>query len=140
MDIYLSINNRAQVIKLPVIPAEFRIQSAMNNENYTTISQGDIKLIGLKGLKGLVIESFFPTKEYVFSRDDDYRGFQYVEMIEKWMEERIPIRLIISETPINMPCTIESFEYGVKPGSGDIYYTLTLSEFKFIALQQKQVE
>ena len=71
MDIYLSINNRAQVIKLPVIPAEFRIQSAMNNENYTTISQGDIKLIGLKGLKGLVIESFFPAKEYVFSRDDD---------------------------------------------------------------------
>lgn len=140
MNIFLSINNREQVIKLPVLPAEFKIQSSMKNETYDVISQGEIKLIGMPALKSIALESFFPNKKYSFSRNNEYRGWQYVEAIEKWKSRRVPIRLIISEASrdiINMPCTIESFEYGVQDGTGDIYYTLTLSEFKFINLDQR---
>jgi len=55
-------------------------------------------------------------------------------MIEAWKVRRVPIRLIITDTPINMACSIETFEYGPQDGSGDIYYTLELSEFKFVNL------
>jgi len=139
MDIFLSINNREQVIKLPVLPAEFKIQSGMKNETYDTIGQGEIKLIGMEALNSISIQSFFPDKDYSFLRDDAYKGWQYVEIIEKWKARRVPIRLIITETPINMACTIESFEYGIQDGTEDIYYTLTLSEFKFINLKQREV-
>lgn len=139
MDIFLSINNREQLIKLPVLPAEFLIQSGMNNNTYETISQGEIKLIGLSTLKTLLIQSFFPKKDYPFLRDRTYSGWEYVEIIESWKERRIPIRIIITDTPINMAATIESFEYGPRDGSGDIYYTLYLSQFKFIKLEQRGV-
>ncbi|WP_432662443.1 hypothetical protein R9X47_18120 [Wukongibacter baidiensis] len=139
MDIFLSINNREQVIKLPVLPAEFKIQSGMKNETYDTISQGEIKLIGMDSLNSISIQSFFPDKDYAFLRDGGYKGWQYVEIIEKWKTRRVPIRLTITESPINMACTIESFEYGMQDGTGDIYYTLTLSEFKFINLNQSEV-
>ncbi|MCT4566132.1 MAG: hypothetical protein N4A68_17710 [Maledivibacter sp.] len=142
MDIFLSINNRQQVIKLPVLPSQFKIQSGMKNETYDVISQGDIKLIGMPALKSISLQSFFPNQDYSFLRDKHYRGWQYVETIEEWKSRRVPIRLIISEAPrdiINMPCTIEAFEYGVQDGTGDIYYTLTLSEFKFITLDQRRV-
>ncbi|MBB6217499.1 hypothetical protein HNQ80_003620 [Anaerosolibacter carboniphilus] len=139
MDIYLSINNREQVIKLPVLPSEFKIQSGMKNDTYDTISQGEIKLIGMETLKSISLQSFFPSKDYSFLKDREYKGWEYVNLIEGWKTKRIPIRLVITKTPINMACTIDSFEYGLQDGSGDIYYTLTLSEFKFIELNQRQV-
>lgn len=140
MDIFLSINNREQVIKLPVLPTEFRIQSGMKNDTFDTIRQGEIKLIGMTALKAIAIQSFFPAKEYSFLRDDSYKGWEYVEAIEAWKARRVPIRLVITDSPVNMPCTIESFEYGIQDGTKDIYYTLTLSEFKFIKLNQGKVE
>jgi len=135
MDIYLSINNREQVIKLPVVPSEFQIQSPQNNEKFNTITQGDIKLIGNRGLKSIVLQSFFPSKNYDFNRDNTYKAWEYVEIIESWKDRRIPIRLIITDTPINIPVTIENFDYGERDGSRDIYYTLELSEFKFVKVQ-----
>jgi hypothetical protein len=139
VDIFLSINNREQVIQLPIVPETFKIPSPVKNSTYTTINQGDIKLIGLRGLKSLTIDSFFPSKDYSFSRDKTYYGWEYVEIIESWIDRRIPIRLIATNTPINLPMTIENFEYGLQDGSGDVYYSLSLSEFKFINLETKQV-
>lgn len=139
MDIFLSINNREQIIKLPVVPVEFKIQSGMANETFKTINQGEIKLMGLPSLQTITIESFFPGQDYTFLRDRSYSGWEYVEIIEAWKLRRIPIRLIITETPINMACAIESFEYGPKDGSGDIHYSLSLSEFRFIELEQRSV-
>lgn len=139
MDIFLSINNREQVIQLPVVPSEFKISSPMNNETFTTINQGDLKMIGQRGLKSLTIESFFPAKDYPFLRSREYFGWQYVDIIEAWIDRRVPIRLIATNTPINMAMTIENFEYGPQDGSGDIYYSLQLSEFKFIQFETRLV-
>ncbi len=139
IDVFLSINNREEIIQLPVVPEEFTLQLPHKNEAYETISQGDIKLIGMAGLKSLTIQSFFPVRDYPFLRDRGYLGWEYVERLQEWMDRRLPIRLIITGTPINMACSIESFTYGVANGSGDIYYTLTLEEFKFIQLNREKV-
>jgi hypothetical protein len=139
LDIFLSINNREQVIKLPIVPSEFQIQSPHNNETFNTVNQGDLKLIGNRGLKSLMIAAFFPAKDYPFTRDRSFKGWEYVTIIESWIERRVPIRLIMTNTPINMAATIENFDYGVKDGSGDVYYSLTLSEFKFVKFETKRV-
>jgi hypothetical protein len=139
VDIFLSINNREQVIQLPVVPKEFKVPSPVDNENFNTISQGDIKLIGLRGLKAISIDSFFPVKDYPFLRDRSYKGWEYVEIIESWIDRRVPIRLIATNTPVNLPMAIESFEYGPQDGSGDVYYSLSLSEFKFVQLETRRV-
>ncbi|MDF2546149.1 MAG: hypothetical protein K0R93_1047 [Anaerosolibacter sp.] len=139
MDIFLSINNREQLIKIPVLPKEFKIRSSQKNESFETIQQGEIKQIGLMGLKSISFSSFFPVKDYPFSKDSLYSGWEYAEIIEGWRDRRIPVRLIITETPINMPVTIDDFEYGPQDGSGDVYFTLSMSEFKFIKLDQRRV-
>ncbi|AHN20309.1 hypothetical protein [Lysinibacillus varians] len=140
MDIFLSTMDRKQIIQLPIVPAEFKIPSPVNNEVFTTINQGDIKLLGRRGLKSLTIDSFFPSKVYPFSRSNKYFGWEYYEIIEGWIDKRMPIRLIMSNTPINMLVTIENFEPGLQDGSGDVYYSLALSEFKEIILETKKVK
>lgn len=139
MDIFLSVNNREQVIQLPIVPPEFKIKSPVNNEVFTTINQGDIKLIGERGLKSLIIESFFPNRDYPFARDKTYKRWEYVEIIESWIERKLRVRLIATGSPINIVMAIDDFEYGPQDGSGDIYYTLSLSEFPEIKLQKKKV-
>lgn len=140
MDIFLSTMDRKQIIQLPIVPASFKIPSPVNNEVFTTINQGDIKLLGRRGLKSLTIDSFFPSKVYPFSRNNKYFGWEYYEIIEGWIDKRMPIRLIMSNTPINMLVTIENFEPGLQDGSGDVYYSLALSEFKEITLETKKVK
>lgn len=139
MDIFLSVNNREEIIQLPIVPSEFKINSPVNNETFTTINQGDIKLMGESGLKDLTIDSFFPKRAYSFSRSDAYERWQYVEMIESWKERKLRVRLLVTGSPVNMVTAIDNFVYGVQDGSGDIYYSLSLSEFKDIKLQKKVI-
>lgn len=139
MDIFLSTKDRKQVIRLPIVPAELKIQDTVNNETFTTVNQGDIKLLGLRGLKSISFDSFFPVKEYSFSRNKDMFGWEYVEIIDAWIEKRMPIR-IVAGSAINILMSIDSFEYGLQDGSGDVYYNLSLSEFKEIKLTKKKVK
>ena len=46
LDIYLSVNNREQVLHLPVLPPEFSVTKPQANETFETVTQGQLKLIG----------------------------------------------------------------------------------------------
>lgn len=134
MDIFLSINNREQVIQLPVVPSEYEISSPQNNETFETINQGELKLIGLKGLRTISFSSFFPNKRYPFRTNYAYKGYQFVRLIERWRERRLPVRLIITDTPINIAVAINDFSYKEQDGTRDVYYSITLEEFPFVKL------
>ena len=131
MDIYLSVNNREQVICLPVLPAEFTVSKPFSNEVFETVTQGELNLIGKAKLKSISWSSFFPSRDYPFLRDKSNTAFGYAYLLDTWYSQKLPMRLIITETPINMACTIEDFSYTIKK-DGDMYYNITLSEVKLI--------
>lgn len=137
MDIFLSINNREQVIQLPIIPEDFQVEFSNNNETFTTISQGDLNLIGDKGLKTLSIETFFPNKEYSFAKSKSMKGNDFIESILSWIDRKVPIRIVITNKEgrevINLPVAIDSFNYGYDK-AGDVIYSLTLREFRFMGV------
>lgn len=135
MDIFLSINNREKVIQLPVLPAEFAVQSAQQNEIYQTVSIGEINLIGNKALKTIAWSSFFPAKRLSYSKNKTMFSWDYVRELETMRERKLPFRLIITDTLINMPVTIDSFEYGMKAGTMDIQYSIELKEFRFLEVK-----
>ncbi len=134
MDFFISINNREKVVQIPVVPEEITISSPQNNESYETISLGELNLIGKMGLATLEFSSFFPAYPLSFSKSNAMFGWEYVEFFEEQRKRRLPFRIIITETPINMAVTIENFEYGMKQGK-HIYYTLSLKEFRFIEVK-----
>ncbi|MBN7773166.1 hypothetical protein [Clostridium aminobutyricum] len=132
MEIILSINNREKVIHLPVLPSEVMIQSPEQNETYQTIGLGEVNLIGNKGLKSLSFSSFFPEKAVSYSKSNEMFGWEYVNELENLRDRKLPFRLVITETPINMPVTIDTFEYGLRAGTNYIQYSLELKEFRFM--------
>lgn len=135
MDIFLSINNREEVIQLPIIPETFGIEFASNNETFNTISQGDLNLIGTRGLRSMTIETFFPNREYPYAKSKDITGDEFIEKVLMWINRRLPIRIVVANKQglevINMAVTIDTFNYYYDK-VGDVIYTLGFREFRFV--------
>lgn len=117
-------------IRLPITPY-FEIESGINNTKEDLNEIGTVNLAGKPGLRTCSISSFFPSKEgpYIESRDTKLDPYYYYDKIYQWSREGDPIRFIITETPYNFECLIDSFTAGETDGSGDLYYTLELSEY-----------
>lgn len=137
MEIWLSIDNKAEQHQLPVLPPEFEVVSDNMNTVVNINEIGEINLIGRSALQKIVISSFFPNQDYPFVQTQKrHAPYTYVKNIQRWRRSRKPIRLIITDTPINIAMAIESFKYKEQDGSGDVYYTLELSEYVFTGVKK----
>lgn len=137
MEIWLSWQNKAERLRLPVLPPSFEVVVGNMNTRVNINEIGNINLIGKSGLRELTLESFFPAQDYYFVEYHDFpTPYECVEMIEGWRKSGKPIRLIITDTPINIPMGIEEFIHGERDGSGDVYYTLELAEYVFVDVKQ----
>ena len=129
MEIFLYNGDESEYIKFPVIPKSININSTQEIENFKTIGQGDINLSGLLNNRTLEISSFFPFREYGFTKDNTLKAMEYIEKIESWRTERKPLYISISDINVSFRCVISNLKYGIKDGSGDIEYSLMISEF-----------
>ena len=138
MEIWLSFNNNAERLRLPVLPPSFEVVVDNLNTRVNINEIGNINLLGKSDLKEMTLETFFPAQDYYFV---EYNGFpppySCVEMIDSWRTSGKPIRLIITDTNINLAMGIESFSYGERDGTGDVYYSLELAEYVFVKVKQE---
>jgi len=143
MEFWLTFNNREEELHLPVPPPSFEITQGNINQTVTTAqTAGEINLLG-KGngkLAEITLSSFFPARNYPFCQYSGFPGpYQCVEMIERWRKSGQPIRFIITDTDINLPMGIESFVYGERGGTRDVYFTLQLKEYRFLQVPTQQL-
>lgn len=108
-----------------------RFQSLSQTRSLKPVSLGELKLIGIPGLKTISWSSFFPIRDYPFLRDRSDTAFGYLYTIDTWIKKKLPIRLIITETPINMACCVDDFSYTIGK-DGNMRYSITLSEVPLV--------
>lgn len=133
MDYYLSFNNNEERLRLPVIPSSFEVSIPHQNTTVNITNLGEINLIGKTGLVTMTIKSFFPKQQYSFCLYKDFpHPYDCIKLLLKWKDSGKPIRVIVTETPINYAMAIESITYSEADGTGDVYFILELKEYKFI--------
>jgi len=122
-------------LRFPVNPESFAYSSPFNYEETEVEGLGDVTNIGFRGLKEFTISTFWP-RDYNPAYCN-YSGFRspdsFIETIEKWRNGRAPVRYVVTGIKgANHLVTIRDFEVEAeKAGSpGDIYFTLTLKEFR----------
>lgn len=133
-DIIFSANNNEEIIILPVVP-EIEIDTPQNNEEFETINNGTLNLIGEMGLRSFSIASIFPSRAYGWLRPGSVaEPFAYVDFFDKWREKKVPMRIVTSKFDgsewFNFPCLIDSFSHKARK-NGDVGYTLEVSEYPF---------
>ncbi len=128
MEIWLK--NTSKRVKLPVLPSGYRVSSGQGNTIVNVAALGEVNLKGKRNLQEVTFSSFFPKRRESYCEKGTLRSpKEYVVDIEE-MKRRGTVKLIITGVPISMDVTIESFEWEERDGSGDIYYTLSLKEYR----------
>lgn len=132
MNITLSDINGDQVLVIPIVPPDIPLENPTKNTVFETLN-GDINIIGIKGLREFGWESFFPNREYSFAKaGSDVNAFVYIDFLNDCLDRGLPIRIIVTTdnktTFLNMLASIEVWKYDIDAVE-DIGYVLGLKEF-----------
>src|SRR5690625_5282737 len=136
---WLSFDNGAEKLRLPVNPPSLGIRSSHGYHDVKISRLGEFTVIGETELDEYSFESFFP--EYYNSTYCEYNGFpsprECIELLRKWRDSRNPIRLTITGSNINEAVTIRELDYDevAHAHNGDIPFKITLKQFKFVSFR-----
>lgn len=116
--IFLSINNNEVVMQFDVLPSALNYSQSQKNEAFET-NNGVLNIPGNLELAEISFSSYKSVDE----------GFDFSTQIATLRERKQPFRIIVTNTDINLPVTIENFTY--------IYtnlfeFTLNLKEYRFV--------
>lgn len=127
-------------IKLPVNPSELTVSYEGESTTYNMIDRGDVIIPRNTKLATVEISSFFPRNSYISGvvQDSWYTPEGYVRFFSTLLKEKIVFQFIINRWDCNeemfdtsFDAIITSFKVTDKGGeSGDIYYTLSISEYR----------
>lgn len=138
--IELSVDNRSEVLKLPINPSTVEFTEKQLNQTITLLNMGEINLKGKRGLKHTKISSFFPSRKSPHYRYAKKSPKQYVTMLEEWKNAGKIVRVIITDLNINLAMLIDEFNYSMREGDQDVYYTLSLSEYRKLNVPAVNIE
>ncbi|MBO8169355.1 MAG: LysM peptidoglycan-binding domain-containing protein [Thermoanaerobacteraceae bacterium] len=135
MDFYLTAPDGNR-IHLPVNPEKITAQTGSKMQTFEVINLGDIELP--RGITPARIswEGFFPGQArenavFVKSWQDPK---VLVRLISLWRRNNTKVRLLVTETPLNLDCYIEAFEHTWSGGYGDCQYRIELVEARELVI------
>ncbi|MFZ5688682.1 MAG: LysM peptidoglycan-binding domain-containing protein [Bacillota bacterium] len=137
MDIFL-IDPAGAQLRLPVNPSEIQIRREKNFETVNILNIGEIDFPNGEKVKEITFSSFFP-KEY----DSSYCRYpdipdpqEAMNQLTAWTMGSKPVRLLITDTPINVLVQISAHTSMFKGGEpGDIYYDLTCRTWREVKVR-----
>lgn len=123
--------NKDKAIRLPVIPSEFERVIEAGYDTNAIIGLGDVAVLTSNGLAQLSLSSFFPNNEYSFNEYSNVpKPYDMVRYFKEWKNKGTVVRVILTGTDINQEMYITNFSYGERDGTGDIYYSMDLLEYR----------
>ena len=124
-----------KAIRLPIVPSEFERVIDANYETNNVIGLGDIATFGGNGLAQLSLSSFFPNHEYSFNAYSNVpKPYDIAHIFKEWKNKGTVVRVILTGTDINQEMYITNYSYGEKDGTGDVYYSMDLLEYRPITI------
>lgn len=128
-EFYLTADD-GEEIQLCMPPEEIRVKSSATFRTYNVIEAGEIKLpkgeqltdISWRGtLPGAGILMYPFVKHEAWDRPDEI-----IKVIQRWRERGTKLKLLITQTPVNLDVYIKNFGFTAKGGMGNYSYDIEL--------------
>jgi len=128
-------------LSMPVTPAEFAVEAGRNITVLDMAQTGEAAFPGLSALFDEQREFLLPAEKRNYTLGD-YSGDPYalVNTLVAWSEAGEVLRLIINDTPVNVPVLLGPVRYGERDGTGDVYVTLTMRRYRDLAAETTEVK
>lgn len=122
---------------LPVTPPSFEVSHGINVETINIHTIGDVVLAGHGTLSTIRIDCMLPSKSYPFNQSKaKLVPYDYIKKIKSWCDNHTILRFIVSDTTVNMQVIISDFSYGEKDGTGNVYASINLREYRKLSVIQ----
>lgn len=118
--------------KFPVVPQQHILDTGYKIDTEYLASGQQVSMFAGTDLRATSLTSHFPSNpDRSYMMDSDFiEPWECVRQIESIAKSSGEIRYIVTETDINLPVRITSFDYGLKDGSQDVEFTINYIEYK----------
>ncbi|MFZ7103378.1 MAG: LysM peptidoglycan-binding domain-containing protein [Peptococcaceae bacterium] len=131
MDFYLR-DKSGQLITFPLSPQKVEVRSGALLQSFNIVQLGEIKIPRGNSVTGISWEGMLPgeaRKEMPYVQNWQ-EPQAVVERIERYKTAGEKLRLLITESPLNLDVYIETFAYSWQGGFGDVQYRLNLVQVR----------
>lgn len=130
-------------LELPVNPQEINVSYQGNNRTTEVVALGDINVLKDRQLAVISFDSWFPEDTWYpgIQSSSIYSARYYKNFFLGIMEDKKPVRLVITGINVSMLVSIETFEYKHQSGDHeDMYYTITVKEYRPYTVTQISID
>lgn len=137
--IFRSIKTNIELV-MPVTPPDFYVEEGRSVECLDMTDTGQASLPGLKSLFNERLEFLLPSSARNYTAGG-WTGEPYavVARLVEWSNNGDVLRLIVTDTPVNVPVLLGPVRHGQKDGTGDVYVTLELRQYRELAEESTEV-
>ena len=117
---------------MPVTPESFDVSCGYDHQTVNINGLGEVLLRGKRNLRTVSWSSFFPRQHYDFCQVPEADLIDprwYIAFLLLAEENDLDIKVTISDF-ISIPVVISSFDHGQDDGTGDVNYSITLTEVR----------
>lgn len=136
MEIIFLNSKTGEQLTMPVTPPDFHVETGRSITQLDMAQTGQVNLPGLEALFNEQQTFLLPSsaRNYTVS---GYSGDPYtvVNTLTRWSLSGDVLRLIVTETPVNLPILLAPVRYGEEDGTGDVYVTLTMRQYRELATE-----
>ena len=138
--IELSYNNHEEMFDLPINPSEFEFSRGTKQPEDHPAEYRRSEPDRAPGAGDRLPVQFFSPRHHPVGRYTDREPMEYIRLLEKWKTSTQPICVIISDCDFNLAMSIDKLTRKHREGDKDVYYTLELSEYRFLNVPAVQVK
>lgn len=116
---------------MPVTPPEFFVERGRGVEKLTMAEAGQLHLPGLPQLFDAAMTFVLPSGPRTYAHPSwQGRPYELVDQLVNWSEHGTVLRMIITETPVNIPVLLGPVRYGESGGAGDVTAVLSVYQYR----------
>ena len=131
MQIIFRNTRTGEELAMPVTPPDFQVEMGRLVEQVDMAGFGQVNLPGLEALFNEQQTFLLPSSERNYTQSG-WTGDPYaaVDKLVRWSMARDVLRMIVTETPVNVAVLLPPVRYGEQDGTRDVYVTLTLRQYR----------
>jgi len=137
MDFYLINEAENYTFHLPVNPGEITVAGDKRIETVEIVNIGEVDFPAGDRINEIRFSSFLPGEYDSCCRYSDLPDPQEaLQLLLAWKDAGKPVRLLITESPVNALVLIRTVGYSIRGGDvGDIYYDLVLRAWREVKVR-----
>ena len=126
-------------LAMPVAPSAYAVETGRRVETVDMAAAGQINLPGLETLFNVNQEFLLPARPAPYVTGGWQEPSEIVEKLEKWSHDANVLRYIVTGTAVNVPVLIENVHQREQDGTNDIYLTLTMKKYRYLAAERVEI-